>query len=138
MKGYAGFGVPSSGLGVRGSRILVLAALMTIGYVLTTSTPGNAATFSGGNVAVFIPDDGVTLVDTKLAGWGQAILDKLKTVTNKPVTRIVQERARQASDSGGLRRAQTVVNPLVVSLSNHEHVARLSTGSGRAFDTAEQ
>src|SRR6476620_8308628 len=58
-------------------------------YVLTSSTPGNAATFSGGNVAVFITDGGVTLVDTKLAGWGQAVLDKLKTVTDKPVTRII-------------------------------------------------
>jgi hypothetical protein len=34
-------------------------------YVLTSSTPGNAATFSGGNVAVFITDGGVTLVDDK-------------------------------------------------------------------------
>src|SRR5215216_558804 len=58
-------------------------------YVLTSSTPGNAATFSGGNVAVFITDAGVTLVDTKLAGWGQAVLDKVKTVTDKPVTTII-------------------------------------------------
>ncbi len=97
-------------------RLFVLAAILTIGtftmtvagyqapaapkvidllklkdnlYVLTSSTPGNAATFSGGNVAVFITDSGVTLVDTKLAGWGQAILEKLKTVTNKPVTTII-------------------------------------------------
>ena len=56
-------------------------------YVLTSSTPGNTATFSGGNVAVFLTDRGVTLVDTKLNGWGQAILDKLNTVTDKPVTR---------------------------------------------------
>jgi cyclase len=58
-------------------------------YVLTSSTPGNAATFSGGNVAVFITDAGVTLVDDKLAGWGQAVLDKVKSVTDKPVTRII-------------------------------------------------
>jgi glyoxylase-like metal-dependent hydrolase (beta-lactamase superfamily II) len=58
-------------------------------YVLTSSTPGDRATFSGGNVAVFITDDGVTLVDTKLAGWGQAMLDKIKTVTTKPVTTII-------------------------------------------------
>jgi glyoxylase-like metal-dependent hydrolase (beta-lactamase superfamily II) len=58
-------------------------------YVLTSSTPGNAATFSGGNVAVFITDGGVTLVDDKLAGWGQAVLDKVKSVTNKPITRII-------------------------------------------------
>jgi len=58
-------------------------------YVLTSSTPGNQATFSGGNVAVFITDGGVTLVDSKLAGWGQAVLDKVKGVTDKPVTRII-------------------------------------------------
>jgi cyclase len=58
-------------------------------YVLTSSTPGNPATFSGGNVAVFITDGGVTLVDDKLAGWGQAVLDKVKSVSNKPITRII-------------------------------------------------
>ncbi len=58
-------------------------------YVLTSSTPGNPATFSGGNVAVFITDAGVTLVDDKLAGWGQAVLDKVKSVTDKPITRII-------------------------------------------------
>src|SRR5713101_7628810 len=58
-------------------------------YVLTSSTPGNAATFSGGNVAVFITDGGVTLVDDKLAGWGQAVLDKVKSVTSKPITTII-------------------------------------------------
>jgi cyclase len=58
-------------------------------YVLTSSTPGDAATFSGGNVAVFITDGGVTLVDDKLAGWGQAVLDKVKGVTDKPITRII-------------------------------------------------
>ena len=58
-------------------------------YVLTSSTPGNTATFSGGNVAVFITDGGVTLVDDKLAGWGQAVLDKVKSVTDKPITTII-------------------------------------------------
>jgi glyoxylase-like metal-dependent hydrolase (beta-lactamase superfamily II) len=43
----------------------------------------------GGNTAAFITDAGVVVVDTKLAGWGQAILDKIKTVSNKPVTMII-------------------------------------------------
>jgi cyclase len=72
-----------------GPRVIDIQKLKDNLYVLTSSTPGNAATFSGGNVAVFITDNGVTLVDTKLAGWGQAILDKLKTVTDKPVTTII-------------------------------------------------
>jgi glyoxylase-like metal-dependent hydrolase (beta-lactamase superfamily II) len=46
-------------------------------------------TGGGGNTAAFITDRGVVVVDTKLAGWGQAILDKIKTVTDKPVTMII-------------------------------------------------
>ena len=46
-------------------------------------------TGGGGNTAAFITDNGVVLVDTKLAGWGQAILDKVKSVTNKPITTII-------------------------------------------------
>ena len=43
----------------------------------------------GGNSAVFLTADGVTVVDTKLPGWGKPLLDKIKTVTDKPVTRII-------------------------------------------------
>jgi len=58
-------------------------------YVLTSSTPGNDATFSGGNVGVFITNGGVVLVDTKLAGWGQTFLERVKSITSKPVTTII-------------------------------------------------
>ena len=58
-------------------------------YIITGSGADNQATFSGGNVAVFITDAGVTLVDTKLPGFGPTILERIKTVTNKPVTRII-------------------------------------------------
>ena len=40
----------------------------------------------GGNTAVFITADGVTVVDTKNPGWGQPILAKIKELTPKPVT----------------------------------------------------
>ena len=46
-------------------------------------------TGGGGNTAAFLTENGVVLVDTKLAGWGQAILDKVKSVTNKPITTII-------------------------------------------------
>lgn len=46
-------------------------------------------TGGGGNTAAFITVNGVVLVDTKLANWGQAILDKVKTVTDKPITHII-------------------------------------------------
>jgi len=58
-------------------------------YIVTGSGVEDTTAFSGGNTAVFITDSGVTLVDTKLPGYGQTILDRIKTVTNKPITRII-------------------------------------------------
>ncbi|OFV92291.1 MAG: hypothetical protein A3G76_15385 [Acidobacteria bacterium RIFCSPLOWO2_12_FULL_65_11] len=58
-------------------------------YVVTGSGADNFAAFSGGNTAVFVTDRGVVLVDTKLSGWGQVLLDRIKTVTDKPVTTII-------------------------------------------------
>ncbi len=46
-------------------------------------------TGGGGNTAAFITATGVVLVDTKLANWGQAILDKVRTVSDKPITHII-------------------------------------------------
>lgn len=40
----------------------------------------------GGNTAAFITADGVVLVDSKLSGWGQALLEAVRTFTDKPVT----------------------------------------------------
>ena len=58
-------------------------------YVITGSSPAPRETFSGGNVGVFVTDAGVVIVDTKLAGWGPAILERIRTVTDKPVTTII-------------------------------------------------
>src|SRR5213075_1737422 len=45
--------------------------------------------YGAGNTAAFITDGGVVLVDTKTPGNGQSILDKVKTVTQKPITMII-------------------------------------------------
>jgi cyclase len=58
-------------------------------YIITGSGASDTTMFSGGNTAVFITDAGVVVVDTKLPGWGQVILDRIKTVTNKPITAII-------------------------------------------------
>src|SRR2546427_3445731 len=58
-------------------------------YMITGSDPTDRSLFSGGNTGVFITDNGVVVVDTKLTGWGQVLLDRIKTVTNKPVTTII-------------------------------------------------
>ena len=44
---------------------------------------------AGGNTTVFVTADGVVLVDTKLANNGEAILNQVRTVTDKPVSMII-------------------------------------------------
>jgi len=46
-------------------------------------------TGGGGNTAAYVTANGVVLVDTKLSNWGQAILDKVRTVSDKPITHII-------------------------------------------------
>ena len=58
-------------------------------YMITGSDPTDRAAFAGGNTGVFVTNSGVVVVDTKLNGWGQVLLDKIKTVTDKPVTTII-------------------------------------------------
>lgn len=94
-------------------RVLVLAVLVTIGAAGAAVSGCRAkpeegpkiATIDkvkdnlyvikggGGNTAAFITETGVVLVDTKLPGWGQPILDKVRTVTDHPVTMIINTHA---------------------------------------------
>jgi glyoxylase-like metal-dependent hydrolase (beta-lactamase superfamily II) len=46
-------------------------------------------TGNGGNTAAFIHGKGVVIVDTKLSNNGQKILDKVKSVTDRPITHII-------------------------------------------------
>lgn len=47
----------------------------------------------GGNTTIFLQKDGVVLVDTKMPGNGQAILDELRKVTDLPVKMIINTHA---------------------------------------------
>jgi cyclase len=56
----------------------------------------------GGNTAVFITADGVTVVDSKLPGWGQPLLDKIKELTPKPITRLINTHTHGDHVSGNV------------------------------------
>ena len=58
-------------------------------YVIAGSDPTDRSKFTGGNVGVFVTDAGVVVVDTKLANYGQGIVDQVKSVTNRPITTII-------------------------------------------------
>src|SRR6188474_3245789 len=62
-------------------------------YIVTASSPVDRTQFTGGNIGIFITDGGVVLVDTKLAGYGPDILAKIRAVTPKPVTTIINTHA---------------------------------------------
>jgi glyoxylase-like metal-dependent hydrolase (beta-lactamase superfamily II) len=56
----------------------------------------------GGNTAAFVTANGVVLVDTKNSGWGQPILEKVKTLTNKPITMVINTHWHPDHTSGQL------------------------------------
>lgn len=43
----------------------------------------------GGNVALFLTAGGAVIVDSKLPGWGQPLLDAITAVTDKPLTMVI-------------------------------------------------
>ena len=72
----------------------------------------------GGNSAVFIMADGVTVVDTKNPGWGQPLLDKIKSVTDKPIVRIINTHTHGDHVSGN------VEFPATVDVVTHENTKK--------------
>src|SRR5947207_14320888 len=62
----------------------------------------------GGNTAVFVTANGVVVVDTKNPGWGQLILDKIKELTPKPVTTIINTHTHYDHVSGNVEFPATV------------------------------
>jgi len=62
----------------------------------------------GGNTTVFVQANGVTVVDTKNPGWGQPLITKIKELTNKPITTIVNTHTHGDHVSGNVDFAQNV------------------------------
>ena len=86
----------------------------------------------GGNTAAFVTAGGVTLVDTKNPGWGQPLLDKVKTVTDKPVTRVINTHTHYDHVSGN------VAVPATVEIIAHENTVTMmpnTTGVAGIGDT---
>jgi glyoxylase-like metal-dependent hydrolase (beta-lactamase superfamily II) len=102
-------------------RAIVLAALLTTGALSLTMSAYQAGQAApkvvtvdkikdnlfvlkggGGNTAVFVTASGVTVVDTKVAGWGQPILSKIKELTPKPVTTVINTHSHGDHVSGNV------------------------------------
>jgi cyclase len=73
----------------------------------------------GGNTAVFATAKGLTIVDTKSPGWGQPLLDKIKTVSDKPITTVINTHTHYDHVSAN------VVVPATVEVIAHENTAKM-------------
>jgi cyclase len=62
----------------------------------------------GGNTAVFVMANGVTVVDAKNPGWGTPILNKIKELTPKPVTMLINTHTHGDHVSGNVEFPATV------------------------------
>jgi cyclase len=83
----------------------------------------------GGNTAVFITTSGVVVVDTKNPGWGQPLLEKIKTLTDKPVTMIINTHTHGDHVSGN------VEFPATVEVVTHENTAKNMEAMRPAYGT---
>jgi len=62
----------------------------------------------GGNASAFVTESGVVVVDTKNPGWGQAVLNAVGSVTDKPVTMIINTHTHGDHVSGNVEFAENV------------------------------
>ena len=69
----------------------------------------------GGNTAVFVTANGVVVVDAKNPGWGQPVLDQIRTLTNKPITTLINTHTHGDHVSGN------VEFPATVDIVTHEN-----------------
>jgi len=82
----------------------------------------------GGNTAVFVTASGVVVVDTKIPGWGQPILDKIKGLTSKPVTTIINTHTHFDHVSGNVEFPATV--DVVTQENTKANMERMATPTG--------
>ena len=72
---------------------------------------------AGGNTGVYIAEKGVVLVDTKNPNNGQGILDQVKTVTDKPITHIIN------THTHGDHNGSNIFFPATVEIVSQENTA---------------
>ena len=101
-------------------RMIVLTALMAVGALsYAVAQQGGAPqervvgveklkdnlyvlTGGGGNTTVFVQSNGITVVDTKNPGWGAPILAKIKELSPKPITTVINTHTHGDHVSGNV------------------------------------
>ena len=84
---------------------------------------------AGSNTTVFITAEGVVLVDTKLANNGEAILKQVQTVTDKPVSMIINTHVHP--DHNGSNDYFKAARP-TIQVVTHENTKKWVTANPKA------
>ena len=116
-------------------RVIVLGVVMTVGLASLVAMEAQQGEMvveidqlednlyvlggGGGNSAAFVTSNGVVLVDTKIAGWGQPLIDAIAGLTSNPVTMIINTHAHFDHVSGN------VEFPASVEFVAHENAKTL-------------
>ncbi len=87
-------------------------------------------TGGGGNTAVFITANGVVVVDAKNPGWGKPILEKIKGLTDKPVTTLINTHTHGDHVSGNVEFPATV--DIIVQENTKTNMQRMIPNSTAA------
>jgi cyclase len=82
----------------------------------------------GGNTAVFVQANGITVVDTKNPGWGAPILAKIKELSPKPVTTIINTHTHGDHVSGNVEFPATV--EVIVQEKTAENMKKMAGAYG--------
>ena len=135
-------------------RLVVLGALLATGALTLAAAPRSSAQVpgsvtiqtmdvrenlyvisgGGGHTAALVTDQhGVVLVDTKLAGWGQSILEAIQAITDQPVTVIINTHSHGDHVGGNADFPSTV--EIIAQERTAANMARMDafTGPGAAF-----
>ena len=83
---------------------------------------------SGGNTAVFVTAQGVVVVDTKNPGWGRPIIEKIRELTDKPITTIINTHTHGDHVSGNVEFTPPV--EIIVQQNTKANMAKMAPPSG--------
>lgn len=95
-------------------------------YFISGGDTTDRPTWTGGNALVLVGERGVVLVDTMLPGFGQDILRQIRSITDKPVTTIVNTHTHYDHSGSNTEFAASV-----------EFVAHESTRANMARETCD-
>ena len=85
----------------------------------------------GGNTAIFLTDEGVVLVDTKISGYGTGILAHIREITDLPISTIINTHTHWDHSGSNIEFPDTV--NFIVHENTLAHMSRPTCDDGAGY-----